>query len=619
MKYFKELEDKYINKPFLITEPNVDHDIFVNKIIPNEFYLRHLPLLRKLYYINKHLSLISLRTRAAKLENRQEDNFEDFISQIDENDPEAMELMISEVTKRAVARDSRSFEDHDLIGEIRTLALSLSTQRANELIRLYDDIDFTNPENTPKIKQLLAEMKTIVDSDKINLYGLGYEKSNEIEDLFYGFESCDSEYTYVHELFNNPVWTYNDAIRILSFYYDLLKIANLADDSIIKEIENAFEDLKQYKTYIHIPKNPDKPDYVSYPVPEAWYILPGVENFEDTLYNTTGQGGHKEATLEYLELDILRGARFDQSDVQKYLDETKELMVEDFVREGVYFHTIKYGLSVYHPLRFYDSNGEPYGVRKTALNFQKSERMESLYNLRFLPPEDKKHEFLEYFYEHSKYFNILDANGLPYGYLDIIKKAYEYVGLESDSIYMPGKCYAGDATYLLHYFGREVIYNDEANRFDIDDYEWSKPYLFSQTAKKLVVGVSYAHALMTQFFADLNKYAKDYKACIKYLRRFSLDHLLIRACGFNKVTRQINGNDSYKVILTSNPNYEQEFKEYLDNGWNVEYLPPIVINKETGELVDYLTSCEDIKTVLCPHEKILRFSNLSERTKQHML
>ena len=55
----------------------------------------------------------------------------------------------------------------------------------------------------------------------------------------------------------------------------------------------------------------------------------------------------------------------------------------------------------------------------------------------------------------------------------------------------------------------------------------------------------------------------------------------------------------------------------MDNGWNVEYLPPIVINKETGELVDYLTSCEDIKTVLCPHEKILRFSNLSERTKQN--
>ena len=60
----------------------------------------------------------------------------------------------------------------------------------------------------------------------------------------------------------------------------------------------------------------------------------------------------------------------------------------------------------------------------------------------------------------------------------------------------------------------------------------------------------------------------------------------------------------------------EDLKDYYNSGWNIEYIPPITLDKERGVLIDNFRGCEDIKTEICPHEKILAFSNLSERYRQ---
>lgn len=57
----------------------------------------------------------------------------------------------------------------------------------------------------------------------------------------------------------------------------------------------------------------------------------------------------------------------------------------------------------------------------------------------------------------------------------------------------------------------------------------------------------------------------------------------------------------------------EELKGYYDEGWNIEYIPPIIIDKEKGVMIDTMTSTSDIVDVLSTHELVLRYSHLSER------
>ena len=53
--------------------------------------------------------------------------------------------------------------------------------------------------------------------------------------------------------------------------------------------------------------------------------------------------------------------------------------------------------------------------------------------------------------------------------------------------------------------------------------------------------------------------------------------ILVRCCGFHKVESKVN-----KTITTSDVNYEKEFLEYIDKGWNIKFIPPIIIRKDLG-------------------------------------
>lgn len=60
------------------------------------------------------------------------------------------------------------------------------------------------------------------------------------------------------------------------------------------------------------------------------------------------------------------------------------------------------------------------------------------------------------------------------------------------------------------------------------------------------------------------------------------DDLLIRCCGVSKVIRF-----PIKKIVTSCLDYEDRFSEYIDKGWDINFISPIVINNEKGIVEKY--------------------------------
>lgn len=638
MKYFWQIENKYIDRPFVINTEKINkaHDVSFYKNVPVEFYMKHLSLLEKIEKINNHLVMTILRDKVQELCMLYDPKHE-------------TDEMIEEFYT------SGSYLD-ELYTQIRDLARSLPYLKVIELMQELESIDLSNSDNTRRIEKAREEMRRLVESEeeleRLPLRGLSYIKDEELIGSFYNFETKDSEYLIVLNLWKKAMenkeamihkdsmphkdtLTYKEAKRILSFYMDLIMIANLTNDNILEEIKDALEDLEKLEVKIHIPKNEDKPDYESIPLPDSWFILPGIKGFKDMLFNTTGDYGHKDANLKNLLWGLFCGRIVTQKSVNYWLRETKKFSKAEFADSHEYNQTIKLGRQHFLMFKVYDKNGEPYGVRPVALNIQKEKRKYSLQNWSAIIPEGKKREYARFFKENSKYFNILNQNGAPFGYLECIDKAIELAGDDfgDTSKIITNKRIVSILLEELKYHFGEITGDEKICSLDMEKEQHIRSYIFSSAAKNLIVSNNYAHALVIRFFAELHEYAKDYRKCIHQIREMDIDQLLIRACGFNKVTR--NRFDGEKTILTSNPNYQEEFKEYVEHGWSIEYSPPIVIDKEKGELIGieynsgqmgrviskreqgYRNDAEEYKDIsrASTHRKILVFSDLSARYK----
>lgn len=70
------------------------------------------------------------------------------------------------------------------------------------------------------------------------------------------------------------------------------------------------------------------------------------------------------------------------------------------------------------------------------------------------------------------------------------------------------------------------------------------------------------------------------------------DDFLVRCCGFHKISSVLD-----KTITTSCINYEEEFKEYIEKGWHIDFIKPIVFNEYTKRLEEYSDEALLIKTL----------------------
>lgn len=81
------------------------------------------------------------------------------------------------------------------------------------------------------------------------------------------------------------------------------------------------------------------------------------------------------------------------------------------------------------------------------------------------------------------------------------------------------------------------------------------------------------------FFEKLELYTDSPKDSLKKIIEITNDNyldVLIRCCGVSKIT-----SSPHKTIVTSLLTAKADFREYLEKGYNVCYVPPIIINSET--------------------------------------
>ena len=74
--------------------------------------------------------------------------------------------------------------------------------------------------------------------------------------------------------------------------------------------------------------------------------------------------------------------------------------------------------------------------------------------------------------------------------------------------------------------------------------------------------------------------------------------MLVRCCGFHKVLSIPEEFYPIKTIVTSVINYEEVFREYIEKGWKINFVPPIVLNKELGKLEEYPEEFLTVRKVL---------------------
>ena len=113
----------------------------------------------------------------------------------------------------------------------------------------------------------------------------------------------------------------------------------------------------------------------------------------------------------------------------------------------------------------------------------------------------------------------------------------------------------------------------------IDDNPiYSRKKSYNKNIIKIVAGVISAHASLYKFFEDLCTYTENPKKemeKILSLTNGELEDILVKCCGFSKM-----GVSGIKRICTATQNPYKEFKEYILNGWKVDVINPIVIDKE---------------------------------------
>ena len=527
MKYFKEIEDDYLNKPYAVYSWKKNH--VITSFIPYEFYIKYKSVFTRINELYYHLDLAGIRERQKEIER---------------------------------IRDDEELDDrrHKLENEVSGIE--------KRLLYTYGDVH-----------DYMKEMSLCVF---FNDYADNLDK---IE-----FVDCD----------------YDKIKNTLMFYRDLLELVNVSQDNLLRDINNAIDELSKLRTTINYIDRTE-----TYSLPDCWYILPSYKELPDCLYNTTGRYGHKDTNLIYL-LDTIfySKTKYYHAQADEWFNDVLELKKRDFVTYNEY-DIVKLLRDCFHN-RILDSTGLPYGLREEFLSMRKTHIIYMFETfLEQYVPKEKKLEYYQEFDEKHQYFDLLDSNGLPMGVLDLIKKILNYADestfLHENPFDLRRKAklleeYANNpfATKLIRessvvtwtYSLLCSIENEINDLLDEDPmkYEYARRYIYSPRAKDLVMGVYMAHGLVTKFIADLYQKTSNPREWIDYLKKMDCDDFLVKCCGFNKVVRQMNDSDRYSEILTSNYNYEEEFKEYIDHGWKVKFIPPIRIdeyNKTLREMDDY--------------------------------
>ncbi|MBO6195641.1 MAG: hypothetical protein J6O56_04830 [Bacilli bacterium] len=113
---------------------------------------------------------------------------------------------------------------------------------------------------------------------------------------------------------------------------------------------------------------------------------------------------------------------------------------------------------------------------------------------------------------------------------------------------------------------------------------------------QIIVGIVNAQAAMYNFFEDLcinTNNPKEELEKIEMLTNNNIRDILVRCCGFHKVESTVD-----KTITTSLINYEEAFIEYIDRGWTISFVPPIIIDEYDHTVKEYPADFLKIRKIL---------------------
>ena len=550
MEYFKEIEDEYLKKPYFCVRREKIHD---NNIIPMEFYIKYRSVFTRMSELSNHINLI----------------------------------IVSE-KNRALDSIDGNFNASQLIDGISY----------NIKVLLYK---YSNGESE-KEKQLVIFFER---------YG-----------TYHGKISLPPKEIANEEEYH--IFEYKNVFKALMYHKELLEILNKLDDgSLLKDINSAINDLsKLWNERVET-------CYTECFLPDSWYILPGSNGMCDCLYNATNKRGEIVTPMEDILDEIFnKNIVYSSSVAEIQFSKARELNDRDFVDHNVYSSIIRYGAKFMHS-RILDCFGRQYGIRESFLRDRISSMREyfSLYMEHIIPLE-KQSEFYNLITKRLNDFSDLcleymddiipkenrerlddliakkerefDNSISSFDFYDILFKGFEYPNaacqfsenITQEELDRIAKYSDKFKNMTLESYINIQIYNImtgiEKNFNDvfaekIEDF-YGSPSLFNQMAKKLVVGYYMATALVAKFFTHLYENAKNYGEELDFLRKISPEEILIRCCGFNMVLREVKDGKTIKKIVTSNPNYEKDFKEYIDCGWKIQFLPPITLSEDTKKL-----------------------------------
>lgn len=113
---------------------------------------------------------------------------------------------------------------------------------------------------------------------------------------------------------------------------------------------------------------------------------------------------------------------------------------------------------------------------------------------------------------------------------------------------------------------------------------------------QLILGIINANACFYKFFENLCIYTENPKKELEKIIDWTADDIkdvLVRCCGFHKIESM-----KEKTITTSCVYYEKELEEYINNGWNVVFIPPLIIDRDKCCLEHYPEDFLIIKRLL---------------------
>lgn len=97
----------------------------------------------------------------------------------------------------------------------------------------------------------------------------------------------------------------------------------------------------------------------------------------------------------------------------------------------------------------------------------------------------------------------------------------------------------------------------------------------------IFVGNTMAEGLLWNYFDNLKQKNQCYPIALEKLNKMLLDDFLVRCVGFHKII-----SVEEKVISTSDINYQKDFSEYLNNGWTVDFVKPLVWSNSKNDFVE---------------------------------